>query len=143
MESVRGSTVCVSVSHDHTLCAQHNLFSDQGKVKSIGVSNYGEHHLQELLANCRYPPAVNQLELHPYLPRTALVEFCKRVRHTLIMSCIYNPSLRCWTEQHRAASVFSDYESPETQRSQACSHRPAIQQVSRTGLRASNTSKQQ
>lgn len=52
--------------------------SDQGKVKSIGVSNYGEHHLQELFGYCRYRPTVNQVELSPYLTRSSLVAFCRQ-----------------------------------------------------------------
>lgn len=49
-----------------------------GKVRSIGVSNYGIHHLEELLnlKTTRVVPAVNQVELHPFLQREKLVEFC-------------------------------------------------------------------
>ncbi|KAF7729112.1 hypothetical protein EC973_004880 [Apophysomyces ossiformis] len=47
-----------------------------GKVKSIGVSNYGKHHLQELLDNCTIKPAVNQIEITPYLARPDIVDFC-------------------------------------------------------------------
>ncbi|KAL1925214.1 uncharacterized protein VTP21DRAFT_97 [Calcarisporiella thermophila] len=50
----------------------------RGIVKNIGVSNYGVHHLKELMAtNPEFVPAVNQLEVHPWLTRTELVEFCK------------------------------------------------------------------
>ena len=45
-------------------------------VKSIGVSNYGIHHLEELLANCRTPPAVNQIEVNPYITRSELCAYC-------------------------------------------------------------------
>ncbi|KAM9854518.1 aldo-keto reductase family 1 member B1 [Aulostomus maculatus] len=48
-----------------------------GKVKSIGVSNFSILQLERLLALCKVPPAVNQVELHPYLVQTELVEFCK------------------------------------------------------------------
>lgn len=50
---------------------------DEGLVKSIGVSNYGIHHLQELLAVAKYKPTVNQVELNPYITRTELTQFCK------------------------------------------------------------------
>ncbi|CAM6085722.1 unnamed protein product [Calypogeia fissa] len=49
-----------------------------GKVKSIGVSNYGVKHLKELLANCEIRPSVNQLELHPFNTRNELVAFCEK-----------------------------------------------------------------
>ncbi|XP_034031567.1 aldo-keto reductase family 1 member B1 [Thalassophryne amazonica] len=48
-----------------------------GKVKNIGVSNFNVLQLQRLLSRCRIPPAVNQVELHPYLVQTDLIEFCK------------------------------------------------------------------
>lgn len=48
-----------------------------GKVKSIGVSNFSVLQLERLLALCRVPPAVNQIELHPYLVQTEMIEFCK------------------------------------------------------------------
>ncbi|XP_037307159.2 aldo-keto reductase family 1 member B1 [Pungitius pungitius] len=48
-----------------------------GKVKSIGVSNFNRLQLERLLALCRVPPAVNQIELHPYLVQTEMIEFCK------------------------------------------------------------------
>ncbi|XP_040927200.1 aldose reductase-related protein 2 isoform X2 [Betta splendens] len=48
-----------------------------GKVKSIGVSNFSILQLERLLALCRVPPAVNQVELHPYLVQTDMIEFCR------------------------------------------------------------------
>lgn len=49
-----------------------------GKTRSIGVSNYGVHHLNELLAAFpQAPPSVNQIELNPYITRTELVEYCQ------------------------------------------------------------------
>lgn len=48
-----------------------------GKVKSIGVSNFSILQLERLLALCRVSPAVNQVELHPYLRQTELIDFCR------------------------------------------------------------------
>ena len=50
----------------------------KGVVKSIGVSNYGVHHLEELLAQCTIPPAVNQIEVHPFFLRGKIIDFCKQ-----------------------------------------------------------------
>ena len=50
---------------------------DAGLVKNIGVSNFGEAHLDKLARTARIRPSVNQLELHPYLQRTALVAACR------------------------------------------------------------------
>jgi diketogulonate reductase-like aldo/keto reductase len=34
---------------------------DEGLVRSIGVSNYGIHHLKELFTYCRHKPVINQV----------------------------------------------------------------------------------
>lgn len=49
-----------------------------GKVKSIGVSNFGAGHLESLLQNARVPPAVNQVEVHPFCQRQSLVDLCDK-----------------------------------------------------------------
>jgi diketogulonate reductase-like aldo/keto reductase len=49
----------------------------QGRVKAIGISNFLEHHLVELLASCEIRPMVNQMEFHPYLIQQSLMDFCK------------------------------------------------------------------
>lgn len=46
-----------------------------GKVRAIGVSNYLEHHLEELLKTASVIPAVDQIELHPYLTQEKLVNY--------------------------------------------------------------------
>ncbi|KAH8052837.1 oxidoreductase [Aureococcus anophagefferens] len=60
-------------------------------VKSIGVSNYGIHHLEELLAVCRTPPAVNQIEVNPYI---TLPELCGVLRRKGIVVEAYSPLTR-------------------------------------------------
>ena len=39
----------------------------QGKVRSIGVSNFNRHHLDDLLSYAEIRPAVNQIEVHPLM----------------------------------------------------------------------------
>lgn len=46
------------------------------KVRSIGVSNFGLMNLEKLLGLCKIRPAVNQIELHPYLPQHEIRNFC-------------------------------------------------------------------
>ncbi|MGD8414632.1 MAG: aldo/keto reductase [Candidatus Latescibacterota bacterium] len=50
---------------------------DEGKAMSIGVSNYTARHLEELLDSCNTPPAVNQVEFHPFLFQSELLQFCR------------------------------------------------------------------
>lgn len=60
-----------------------------GKVRSIGVSNYGVHHLDELEQHIKETEAregkgkagvlsVNQVELHPWLARPDIVQWCEK-----------------------------------------------------------------
>ena len=47
--------------------------------RSIGVSNFNVHHLEGLKkARPNHVPVVNQIELHPYLTRAEVVEYCQR-----------------------------------------------------------------
>ncbi len=51
---------------------------EEGGARAIGVSNYMLPHLEGLLGDCRIPPAVNQIELHPFNfgTRRPLLDFC-------------------------------------------------------------------
>jgi len=48
----------------------------EGKARSIGVSNYYQNHLEELLSGADIIPAVNQVEFSPYLYLKELKEYC-------------------------------------------------------------------
>ncbi|MFS0879687.1 aldo/keto reductase [Bacillus sp. 7586-K] len=50
----------------------------EGRIRAIGVSNFKEHHLKDLLADCEIKPMVNQVEYHPRLSQKSLHEFCKQ-----------------------------------------------------------------
>ena len=50
----------------------------EGTARAIGVSNYMVPHLEELLASAEVAPAVNQIELSPFLYPRDVVEFCER-----------------------------------------------------------------
>ncbi|MEE3062732.1 MAG: aldo/keto reductase [Actinomycetota bacterium] len=45
---------------------------DQGRIRSIGVSNFEPEHLMVLIDATGMVPAVNQIELHPRYPQTEL-----------------------------------------------------------------------
>lgn len=51
---------------------------EEGLVRSIGVSNFTERMLTELIEQTGVVPAVNQVELHPYFPQAALRAFHER-----------------------------------------------------------------
>jgi diketogulonate reductase-like aldo/keto reductase len=50
----------------------------EGKVKSIGVSNFNIQQLQDVLDNCEIKPVNNQIEINLYLQQHELVEFCQK-----------------------------------------------------------------
>ncbi|WP_125765270.1 aldo/keto reductase [Levilactobacillus mulengensis] len=54
--------------------AMEQLKAD-GKVKSIGVSNYTIAHLELLATQAKEMPVVNQVEYHPYLNQQALFDY--------------------------------------------------------------------
>lgn len=49
-----------------------------GLVKNIGVSNFNTSLLRDMLSYAKIPPAVLQVELHPYLTQEKLVRFCRQ-----------------------------------------------------------------
>lgn len=70
---------------------------ESGKVRSIGVSNYGVHHLEELAQWQKDVEekegkgkggllSVNQVELHPWLARPDIVKWCEE-RGILLQVC--------------------------------------------------------
>lgn len=48
----------------------------EGRVRAIGVSNFMARHLEELLAVATTPPAINQIEVSPFLQQRETRAFC-------------------------------------------------------------------
>jgi diketogulonate reductase-like aldo/keto reductase len=64
----------------------------EGRTVSIGVSNYGVKELEELRGYAKtWPPAVNQIELHPWCQQREVVDYCKR-EHIVVQA--YCPIVR-------------------------------------------------
>ncbi|XP_049849604.1 aldo-keto reductase family 1 member B1-like [Schistocerca gregaria] len=53
-----------------------NDLHKEGLVKAIGVSNFSVKEIEDLIQDTGLIPEVNQVEIHPYLPQHALVDFC-------------------------------------------------------------------
>ncbi len=49
----------------------------EGLIKTIGVSNFLVHHMEELLKTAKIVPAVNQLRLAPGVYQAEIVDYCK------------------------------------------------------------------
>lgn len=52
------------------------LLYKEKRVRSIGVSNFLQHHLEDILKDCEIVPMVNQMEFHPHLIQQDLIDFC-------------------------------------------------------------------
>jgi len=71
-----------------------------GLAKHIGVSNFNQAKLKELLAMSGEHPEMNQIEMHPFLPQENLVSFCRQ--HQILLTA-YSPlgSPDSRTERHQ------------------------------------------
>ncbi|GAA5807551.1 hypothetical protein MFLAVUS_000916 [Mucor flavus] len=58
-----------------TYAAMEELVGD--KLRSIGVSNFSIENFEKLSKTQKIPPAVNQIEVHPFLPQFELVKYCQ------------------------------------------------------------------
>ncbi|KAI8975823.1 Aldo/keto reductase [Trametes punicea] len=63
----------------------------QGKVRTIGVSNYSPKHLEEIREAGLETPAVNQVELQPFCQQKEIVDYCKE--HGIVVEA-YAPLMR-------------------------------------------------
>ncbi len=50
----------------------------EGKVRAIGLSNFDEKGIKEILDNCEIKPTVLQTEAHPYYSQTEMKEFLNK-----------------------------------------------------------------
>ena len=62
-----------------------------GLCRAIGVSNYAVRHLDELLERSGVVPAVNQVEMHPFVYDPALFRYC--ADHRIVLEA-YSPLTR-------------------------------------------------
>ncbi|QWC24014.1 aldo/keto reductase [Bacillus haikouensis] len=66
----------VEGKYKDTWKALERLYSE-GLVKSIGVSNFHQHHLEDLMNSSNEKPVINQIECHPRLSQEKLKAFCQ------------------------------------------------------------------
>jgi len=64
------------------------LLKKSGLTKHIGVSNFNQAKLQEIIGVGGQQPEMNQIELHPFLPQDGLVNFCQTQK---ILVTAYSP----------------------------------------------------
>lgn len=67
----------VKGKYKETWKALEKIYQD-GKAKAIGVCNFHVHHLEDLMEDAKVIPALNQIELHPYLSQKEIRDFCAK-----------------------------------------------------------------
>ncbi len=69
---------------EHLLMAWNTFIflKQEGKVKSIGVSNFLPQHF-DVIHSCSEKPVVNQIEFHPGYMQTGTVDYCQR--HSIVV----------------------------------------------------------
>ncbi len=50
-------------------------YVEEGKVRSIGVSNFNRHHLEDLFQYARIRPVLNQIEVHPLMSQVENIAY--------------------------------------------------------------------
>lgn len=58
---------------------------EQKRTRALGLSNFRQQDIEQILAKAKHKPTYNQLELHPYLIQKPLVEYCES--HGMVVSC--------------------------------------------------------
>ncbi|WP_070327782.1 aldo/keto reductase [Exiguobacterium aurantiacum] len=71
---------------------------EEGKVRAIGVSNFEIQHLEQIIQSCAIVPAVNQVEIHPYLSQKELIAYCKR----------YDIQIQAWSPLMKGREALED-----------------------------------
>lgn len=51
---------------------------ESGRAKAIGVSNFHQHHIEELMTTAKIKPMVDQIELHPTLTQVQLRDYLSK-----------------------------------------------------------------
>ena len=60
---------------------------EQGRVRSIGISNFDEARIQNILKECRIVPQVDQIECHPYFQQRTLRKLLDQ--HDILVESYY------------------------------------------------------
>src|SRR5262249_44363517 len=93
-------------------------FYRDGRARSIGVSNFQAHHLRRLHTQSDIPPAVNQIEVNPFLTQDDLRVFCRE----------HQIAVEAWSPLARGGELLND---PEIRRIAKATGRSAAQVILR------------
>ena len=85
---------------------------DAGLAKSIGISNYNLEQVKTILKHARIPPAVLQIEHHPYFQQPELISFCQSKNITVSFLLSIKIVLACFIDQFTKITAYSPLGNP-------------------------------
>jgi diketogulonate reductase-like aldo/keto reductase len=97
-----------------TLTAMVNLMKSTGKIRAVGVSNFSVRHLTELKKS-GIVPAVNQVELHPFLVQRDLLEYCTKEGIVVMAYCSLGAGDKKLLEHKVVVSLAEKYKKTNAQ----------------------------
>ncbi|OSX63052.1 hypothetical protein POSPLADRAFT_1141671 [Postia placenta MAD-698-R-SB12] len=80
---------------------------EDGKLRTIGVSNYSVHHLEEIREAGLETPSVNQIELQPFCQQRPITEYCEK--NNIVVQA-YCPLVRGRFDNPALQEVAAKYE---------------------------------
>lgn len=118
----------------HETWAAMEALVEAGLARNIGVSNFNVQSLMDLLSYCKIPPALLQVELHPYLQQRTLVDWVQRQGIAVTAYSSFGPASFAAGGQKHAKSVESLFENPVIKEVAAKYNRPPAQVALRWSL---------
>ena len=83
----------------------------EGKIKSIGVSNFSEDDLERLMKTATIKPVLNQVELHPILSQEKLQNYCQT--HQIVLES-WSPLMRGRLTDHPLLKELAEQYNKDT-----------------------------
>jgi len=98
-----------------TLRSMVSLMGSTGRVRAVGVSNFSVRHLKELKESAGIVPAVNQVEVHPFLVQNELLEYCKKEGIVVMAYCSLGAGDKDLIENPLVVSLAKKYNKTNAQ----------------------------
>ena len=82
----------------------------EGLIRHVGVSNFSIHKLSQLIKETGITPAMNQVERHPFLQQSALVNFCIKNAIHLTAYCPLGQADKTLTQHSMVVDIAKDHQ---------------------------------
>ncbi|OQR75290.1 aldo-keto reductase family 1 member B10 isoform 2 [Tropilaelaps mercedesae] len=90
-----GNMITTEIDFVETWKGMEDVFAE-GKIRSLGLSNFNSEQVKRILDICKVRPVMNQVESHPYLIQTKLRDFCEENGIKLTAYCPLGSPDRPW-----------------------------------------------